>query len=49
MVLGTSKNPRAFKNIKTLSFKYYSIREGWMRSAVFEDLFRNEFVANVNI
>ena len=50
VVIGKSKNPRAFKNIKDKSLlpvDYRSQKSAWMNGAIFEDWFRNKFVPGV--
>lgn len=46
LVIGKSKNPRAFKNFE-LPVVYKSTKKGWMSTSVFEDWFRNVFIKNV--
>lgn len=46
MVVGKSKNPRAFKNC-TLPVEYHSTKNAWMTSALFVKWFHESFVKQV--
>lgn len=46
MVIGTSKNPRPFKNIQ-LPVSYYNSKKGWMTRDIFTKWFYNEFIPSV--
>lgn len=48
MVIGKSKNPRAFKNC-TIPVEYHSTKNAWMTSALFVKWFRESFVKQVRI
>ena len=39
-VIGKSKNPRCFKNVRSLPCRYRSQRKSWMDSALFEEWVR---------
>ena len=39
-VIGKSKNPRCFKNVRSLPCRYWSQRKSWMDSALFEEWVR---------
>ena len=40
-VIGKAKNPRCFKNIKKLLYRYWSERKSWMDSVLFEEWVRD--------
>ena len=40
LVIGKSKNPRCFKNVKHLPCEYKSQKKSWMNSEIFEDWLR---------
>jgi hypothetical protein len=42
IIIGKSKNPRAFRNTKSLPLSYYSQTNAWMDSTIFEKIM-NEF------
>ena len=51
VVIGKSKNPRAFKKITKGSFlpvSYKNQKSAWMNSTIFEEWFHNEFVPSVS-
>lgn len=48
MVIGKSKNPRAFKNC-TLPVEYHSTKKAWMTSALFVKWFHESFVKQVRV
>ena len=39
-VIGKSEKPRAFKNIKKLSFRYRAQQKSWMTAKLFEEWVR---------
>lgn len=41
LVIGKSRNPRCFKNVKKLPVKYTANTKAWMTSRIFEDEIRN--------
>lgn len=41
LVIGKSKNPRCFKNVKRLPVDYQSNRRAWMVSDIFENFLRH--------
>lgn len=49
LVIGKSKNPRAFKNFNHKPVNYRANKSAWMTSVIFEEWFRNYFVPEVCI
>lgn len=47
VVIGKSRNPRSFK--KQAPIEYYSSKNGWMTSHIFETWFQNSFVPQVKL
>jgi|AKYZ01.1.fsa_nt_gi Tc5 transposase DNA-binding domain./DDE superfamily endonuclease./CENP-B N-terminal DNA-binding domain. len=47
LVIGKSKNPRAFKNAKHLPVKYKHQNKAWMTRELFSEWFHEEFVPSV--
>lgn len=47
LVIGKSKNPRAFKNVKHLPVKYKHQNKAWMTRELFSEWFHEEFVPSV--
>ncbi|XP_045464221.1 jerky protein homolog-like [Harmonia axyridis] len=46
-VIGKSKNPRAFKNVKTLPVDYYNQKAAWMDRVIFKKWFFEKFIPQV--
>lgn len=46
-VIGKSKNPRAFKNVKTLPVDYYNQKAAWMDRVIFKKWFFDKFIPQV--
>jgi hypothetical protein len=47
LVIGKSKSPRCFKNVKTLPVIYNSQKNSWMTAYIFENWYKNEFIPSV--
>lgn len=47
LLIGKSKKPRCFKNIKNLPVTYTAQKSAWMDSKLFLDWFENDFIKNV--
>lgn len=47
MIIGESKKPRCFKNVKCLPVYYKSQKSSWMTADIFRDWYVNEFVPGV--
>jgi hypothetical protein len=41
IVIGKSKNPRCFKNIKSLPVRYYANKTAWMQTDIFTEILNN--------
>lgn len=48
-VVGKSKNPRAFKNVKNLPVHYYNQKAAWMDRVIFKKWFFEKFIPQVKI
>lgn len=47
LMIGKSKNPRCFKNLKKLPLNYRNQRNSWMDTALFTDWYDNIFIPEV--
>jgi len=47
LCIGKTKNPRAFKNVKTLPVAYKNQKSAWMDSTIFLNWFKEEFIPSV--
>ena len=50
IIIGKSKNPRAFRNTKSLPLSYYSQTNAWMDSTIFEKImneFNNDYESSI--
>jgi hypothetical protein len=47
LLIGKSKKPRCFKNIKSLPVTYTAQKNAWMDSKLFLNWFENDFIKNV--
>jgi hypothetical protein len=47
LLIGKSKKPRCFKNIKSLPVTYTAQKNAWIDSKLFFNWFENDFIKNV--
>lgn len=47
LMIGKSKNPRCFKNVKCLPLTYKAQKSAWMTSSLFLEWYKDDFIPNV--